>query len=71
MRSASPADMTAAERLAELANILGTGVQRMLSNGIKLISDPQIAQDHLAACPPDEAACGSRVLNPKSTEPAA
>ena len=71
MRSTSPADMTTAERMAELTDILGAGVQRMLSNGIQLNLDQQIDRDPLAACPPDEAACDSSVLNPKSTEPAA
>lgn len=71
MRPTSPTDMTAAERLAEVTDILGAGVQRMFSNEIKQIRNIQNQQVPLAAEGLIEAPCGSRVLNPKSKEPAA
>lgn len=71
MKSAAPASTNAAERLSEIADILGAGVQRLFSNGIQQIPNPQIEQVRLAAEGLVEAPCGSRVLNPKSTEPAA
>ena len=71
MRSTSPASMTAEERLAELAEILAAGFHRMFSNEIKQIPNSQMQQVPLAAEGLIEAPCSSRVLNPKSTEPAA
>jgi hypothetical protein len=71
MKTAAPANMTAAERLAELTEILGRGVQRLFGNGFQQIPNPQNQQVRLAAEGLIEAPCGSRVLNPKSKEPAA
>jgi hypothetical protein len=71
MKSASPESMTAQERLAEVTDILGAGVQRMFSHEIKQIPNIQNQQVPLAAEGLLKAACDSRVLNPKSKEPAA
>ena len=71
MKTTPPSSMTVAERLAELTDILGAGVQRLFSNEIQQITNPQNQQVRLAAEGLIEAPCGSRVLNPKSKEPAA
>jgi hypothetical protein len=59
-----PAAMTAAERLAEIAEILAMGFLRLRA--------PRITAEKSLDVPVgSEAQCGSNALNPKSTEPAA
>jgi len=71
MKPTTPDIMTAQERLAELTEILAVGIQRVIIHGIKAIPNIQNQQVPLAAEGLVKAPCGSRVLNPKSTEPAA
>ena len=71
MRPTTPDSMTAQERLTEVTDILGAGVQRLFSHEIKEIPKKQNQQVPLAAEGHLKAACDSSVLNPKSKEPAA
>ena len=72
MRTSDPARMSHSERLAEVAEILALGVQRLLVNESKRPPQQQNSQVRLAVPTPVEAPCRSHALNPKSTtEPAA
>lgn len=66
MRATAPDAMTAAERLAEIAEILAAGYQRHLAAECKAAPKPRNPQVRLAAVGAAEAPCGSRVPSPKS-----
>lgn len=68
MRSSDPATMTAAERLAEIAEILASGYQRLVAAESKRHQETQNRQNLLAAVGAAEAPSCSMVQNPKSTE---
>lgn len=63
-RECDPRAMTAAERGAEIAQLLAVGYLRARTARI-------LAQKGLDADPEPEAQCGSKVQNPQSTESAA
>jgi hypothetical protein len=72
MKCADPARMSHSERLAEVAEILALGVQRLLADECKRSPKRQNSQVRLAVPTQVEAPWGSHALNPKSTtEPAA
>jgi hypothetical protein len=58
MRSIAPSRMTAEERIAELGNILATGLQRMFAAQSKRIESSLTERDQLAATPESMAPCG-------------
>ncbi len=64
LRERAPSSMTAAERRAEVAEILATGYLRMLVSR-------SLAQNGLADRGRSEASCGSQATNPESDESAA
>jgi hypothetical protein len=63
-----PASMTAAERLAEIAEILATGYQRLVATECKAAAKPRNSKVRLAAVGAAEAPCDSRVHSPQSLE---
>lgn len=71
MRALDPSRISAAERLAEIAELLALGVQRLLASECKSSAAPKNSQVRLAEVGPVEAPCASRVQSPQSTEPAA
>jgi hypothetical protein len=66
MRS-DPASMTEAERFAEIAELFARGVQRLFAHEIKARRQLRNSAVPLDAVRVGEAACGLRVLSPKST----
>jgi hypothetical protein len=60
--------MTEGERLAEIAELLARGVQRLFVAEIKAESKPRNMQVPLDELAHVEAQCGFDVLNPKSLE---
>ena len=71
MRSDDPERLTAGERLAEIAEVLAAGFQRLVVKECKPLIGHKIPQEPLDEGAPSEAPCGSNALNPKSKEPAA
>ncbi len=66
MKATDPAAMTAAERLAEIADILAAGYQRFLARECKAAGQPRNSQVRLAAAGAAEAPCRARVHSPQS-----
>lgn len=58
MKAIAPSRMTAAERLAELGEILAAGLQRMFASQSKRIESSLTERDQLAAPPESMAPCG-------------
>ena len=59
MKSIAPSRMTAAERLAELGDILATGLLRLFASQSKTFESSLTERDQLAAPPPASMApCG-------------
>ncbi len=65
IRARDPAEMTPAERLAEIATILATGYGRLRITRQK---ETDSAQTLLAESAHPERPCGSRATSPKSNE---
>jgi hypothetical protein len=69
-----PAALTAAERLAEIAELLARGFQRYLAHELKARSaqtatrEPQNLRNHLDVLGAAEAPCRSRARSPQSQE---
>ena len=61
MRTTDPATMSAAERVAELAELLATGVQRFLARKCKATAQPRNREEQLDAVADVEAPCGPAV----------
>jgi hypothetical protein len=70
MSRLDPAHLTAAQRLAELAEILAAGAMRFLANECKRLQRPSNSQDCLDVLPAVAAACGPRGHGPQSRTPA-
>ncbi len=68
IRVRPPEAMTAGERLAEIAEILAIGFQRLVVAERKAQLAPRNAQNLLDGVGVVEAACGSKALNPQSAE---
>ena len=68
MKGTDPAAMTAAERLAEIAEILAAGYQRFLARECKADAQPRNSKVRLAAVGAAEAPCRARVHSPQSLE---
>ncbi len=64
--NAAPAAMQPHERLAELADLLARGLQRLLADECKSESQPRNSREQLDAAAEVEAPCRTRVLNPQS-----
>ena len=58
MKSIAPSRMTAAERLAELGDILATGLLRLFASQSKTFESSLTERDQLAAPPASMAPCG-------------
>ncbi len=58
MKCVDPTTMSAAERLAELADILAAGVQRFLARECKPSPQPRNREEQLDAAAAVEAPCG-------------
>ena len=61
LRQRKPGDLTEAERLAEIADILAAGY-------LRLVTSRGCAQDSLDDSAPAEPPCGLKALNPKTKE---
>ena len=66
MKVTAPSAMTAAERLAEIAEILATGYQRFVAAECKAAGQPRNSKVRLAAVGAAEAPCRARVHSPQS-----
>jgi hypothetical protein len=66
VKATAPDAMTATERLAEIAEILATGFQRLIAAECKAAVQPRNSKVRLAAVGAAEAPCGSRVHSPQS-----
>jgi len=66
VRATAPDAMTAAERLAEIAEILATGYQRLIAAECKAAAQPRNSQVRLAAVGAAEAPCRARAHSPQS-----
>ena len=71
MKSDDPGRLTAAERLAEIAEVLAAGYQRLVVKECKPPIGQKIPQEPLDESAPSEASCGSKAMNPRSQDPAA
>ena len=59
MKCLDPSRMSPADRLAELGDLLATGVQRLLARQCKPNRTAKISQDQLDVIAKIEASCGS------------
>jgi len=66
VKSTAPDAMTAAERLAEIAEILAAGYQRLITAECKATEQPRNSQVRLAAVGAAEAPCRARAHSPQS-----
>lgn len=64
MRGIDPSRMSAADRLAELGDLLATGAMRFLGRQCKPNRRSKISQDQLDVVADSEASCGSRMESP-------
>ena len=65
MKCTDPSSMSAAERLAELGELLAAGIQRFLACERKAIPCAENSQDQLDVLPDSEAPCGPNSMEAK------